>query len=115
MTLFPPPPSFPPPSLLPSGRYSPAIIVPKFHGSNKNALDHKEDVLGYRPPHGTPCRICLVADETSCSYALTYLMLMDRIKEESDREKLHAAAKDQVCMSTCLLLETPLGMLRSAT
>lgn len=30
-----------------SGRYSPPIMLPKFLGSNKNALDDKEDVVGY--------------------------------------------------------------------
>ena len=69
--------------------------MPKFHGSNKNALDHKEDVVGYKPPRGTACRICKYADEGSCGYALTYLMLMERIKDESNLQKIRAAAHEQ--------------------
>ena len=51
--------------------------------------------MGYKPPRGTACRICKYADEGSCGYALTYLMLMERIKEESNLEKIRAAAHEQ--------------------
>ena len=71
-----------------NGRFSPPILVPKFHGANKNALDHKEDVVGYKPPPGTACRICKDVGDTSSAFGVTYLMLMECIKEESDLEKV---------------------------
>lgn len=71
-----------------TGRYSPLTVVPKFHGANKNALDHKEDVVGYKPPAGTPCRICEDVSATSSGFGVTYSMLMECVKEESDLEKV---------------------------
>ena len=71
-----------------TGRFSPLTVVPKFHGANKNALDHKEDVVGYKPPAGTRCRICKDVSDTSSGFGVTYSMLMECVKEESDLEKV---------------------------
>jgi hypothetical protein len=77
-----------------SGRYSPPIMVPKFLGSNKNALDDKEDVVGYKPVPGTPCRLCQSTGDAACNYCVTYSMLMQSVKQEADLQNVRAQAEE---------------------
>ena len=83
-----------------TGRHSPPVIVPKFHGSIKASLDHKEDVVDLKPPAGTPCRICGKTGDSSCSYAVTYAMLM----------VILLLTPWRACCAPCMYLLTILGI-----